>query len=383
MDSFYYRYNRFTQSYLINYNNNDFEADPELYTILQTYHEYLDHDKTISELTQKEITISKEDLTDILTLIQPEPSLTKNIRSRTFKLFDFQNLEFLLRHKKLVCSIFLILFLYSILTIDSFLFYLSLPRTNFFSTDKILLIIPIYYFSRFLFTPIHEFGHHFFYYLFTGKQTTFYIQIPGIMYFSGITSTDYLFYIKNPFKRILISLGGLILEFIFLQLVLVWCQFLGSFVLQILTLRVFLSFIFNLNFLSSSTDGHLLVTDLLGFTTFYETYNDYLRHFFDKSYELPISILKKVQIIFIGYTITGVLFIGLLVLVQFRVFLQLVQLFLLPVFNLQELVQFDIITIFLLVLTYLYYIDLGIRMFAKRVIFLKILDFRTSIVTSS
>jgi hypothetical protein len=383
MDSFYYRYNRFTQSFLINYNNNDFEADPELFTIIQTYHKYLDNDKTISELKKKEIALSKEDLINILTMIQLESSLTKDIRSHTFKLFNFKKLEFILHHKTFIWSIFLILIIFSLLNIGNFLFYFSLPRTNFFSTDKILLIIPIYYFSRFFFTPVHEFGHHFFYYLFTGKQSTFYIQIPGIMYFSGITSTDYLFYIKSPFKRILISLSGLIFEFIFLQLVLVLCQSLGSFVLQILTLRVFLSFIFNLNFLSSSTDGHLLVTDLLGFTTFYETYNDYLRHFFDKSYELPIPILKNVQIIFIGYTIAGVLFIGLLVFTQFRAFLQLVQLFLLPVFNVQELVQFDIITIFLMVLTYLYYIDIGIRILAKRVIIYKILAMRTTSLTLS
>jgi hypothetical protein len=136
MESFYYRYNSFTDSYLIKYNENEFEVDSELFYIIKTYHNNPDYDKTIVELKEIGLVISRDELSNILIMLQSESTFESNIRSRTFKLINFQKLEFLLRHRTIVWSFFLIAFIFSFLTIDNFLFYFSLPKTNFFSMIK-------------------------------------------------------------------------------------------------------------------------------------------------------------------------------------------------------------------------------------------------------
>ena len=379
MSALPYRFNRFTKSYLINYKDFEFEADPELFTIIQTYYTILNIPLTLRNLETQGIVISKQDLLDIIQMVEHGHATRYNyLRSRTFQVINFKHFNFILDHKVLAWFLFIVFFLIGIKYSYLFIYYLFLPRTNFYFFTNIIMIIPIYFLSRLLFTPVHEFGHNFFYYLFTGKSAKFYVQFPGFLYFFGITTTDDLFYVKNPLKRIIISLGGMLFEFLFLILLLALFQSnINPFLLQILTLRVFLSILFNLNFLSQSTDGHILLTDLLGFTTFTETYNDYLKHFINRKFIPCVPVTKRVKLLLWTYTIAGIGFILILVVSNFIFLVNIIKVMVSPLTQNISLAQGPF-QIFLMILTYLYYIDIIVRIYMKKIIIQRMISIKQS-----
>ena len=378
MNTLLYRYNRFTRSYLVNYHNYEFEVEPELFTIIQTYYTTNDISNTMQEAHNHNIELSENDLLDIINMIESgKANYNPFLQVRTYKILDLKVFNKLLDHSTLMWLIIISLLLFSIFNIHLFFHYLLLSRRNFYLFSNIILIIPLYFFSRVLFTPVHEFGHNFFYYLFTGNSSSFYIQFPGFMYFAGITTTDNLFYIKNPLKRIIISLGGMLFESMFLIILLhIFQNLINPFFLQILTMRVFLSVLFNLNFLSQSTDGHILVTDLLGFTTFTETYNDFLKYLLNKKYIPSVPVNKRVKLLLLIYTVIGVIFIGIFVLSQLYFLIEIIHIMLLPLTNSFNGVHLGIVGILLLLISYLYYIDILVRLYRKKVVIQKIIAFR-------
>lgn len=379
MNELLYRYNRFTQSYLINYQNYEFETDPELFTIIQTYYDTNNSMLTLKKLQAKNIHLSQDDLHGIIKMIEEEKDDKESfLRARTYKIVDFKIFNKLLDHRILIWLLFLSLFLFTFAHVQLFVHYLVLPRSDVYAFTNIIMIVPIYFLSRLLFTPVHEFGHNFFYYIFTGKSAKFYIQFPGFLYFMGISTTDDLFYITNPIKRIIISLGGILFETMFLILLLVLLQnSVNSFFLQILSLRVLLSVLFNLNFLSQSTDGHILLTDLLGFTTFTETYNEFLKGLINRKFIPAVPVTRRVSILLLTYTVFGLVFIGLLVVSQFIFFKNIAMILILPLTNNFFGMKLGVLEIFLIILTYLYYIDILVRMYEKRIIVQKALKFRS------
>ncbi len=381
MQGFSYRYNRFSQSYLINYNDFEFEAGPDLFIVLDTYYRTQDYTKTVNELQTKGIESTQEEIQELIGTIE-EQTVTQQdeVRSRTFQVLDFKIFNTILDHKNIMYTLVTVAFLYTLINIHLFFTYLTLPRTNFYLFSNIILIVPLYFLSRLLFTPVHEFGHYFFYYLFSGKSAKFYIQFPGFLYFMGITTTDDLFYIKNPIKRLIISLGGILFEIMALTLILtIFSTRIDSFYLQILSLRIFLSILFNMNFLSQSTDGHILFTDLIGFTTFTETYNDFIKSLINRNLAPTITIVRRVKIVFLVYTVAGIVFIALLIYSQLIFLRNIVEIMLLPLTQNVLTMNLGILEICLIILTYLYYIDILVRMYAKKVIIQKALQFRSDV----
>ena len=374
---FTYRYNRFSQSYLINFNNYEFEAEPDLFNILEAYYTYQDYAVTYAELSKLGIFISQDNLFEIITTIeQSSHNHSPKLRSRTFKVMDFRLFNRLLDHSLLSWSVVFILIFFTLSHTELFLKYFVLPKAVDYTFSNILFIIPIYYLSRIIFTPIHEFGHYFFYYLFTTKSASFYLHFPGFLYFAGITTTDDLFYIENPLKRVFISLAGIGFEFILLILILYFFQnSINPFYLQLLTVRVFLSALFNLNFLSQSTDGHIILTDLLGFTTFSECYNDFLRTVLNKQFMPAVPINSRTKKLFIIYTIIGIILITILLYTQIVFFKHIVELLITPLTKI-SLTQISIIDCGLLLLTYLYYLDLLVRLYSKRIIIKKMISIK-------
>ena len=371
---FSYRYNRFSQSYLINFNNYEFEAEPDLFEILTSYYKYKDYDLATQELSKKNIFINQDNLQELITTIeQSRHQFSPELRSRTFKVLDFSFCNRFLDHTLLTWTLIFLFVWFTFIHSPLLTQFFVLPKASDYTFGNILFIVPIYYLSRLLFTPVHEFGHYLFYYLFTKKSASFYIQFPGFMYFAGITTTDDLFYIKNPLKRIIISLAGIGFEFILLVILLVVLQHrINPFFLQLLTVRVFLSAFFNLNFLSQSTDGHILITDLLGFTTFSESYSDFLRTVLNKQFEPAVPINNRTKKLFIVYSIIGIVLIGLLLVTQVLFFEHIVELLVMPLTKVSFTQQLTLIDYGLLLLTYLYYLDLLVRFYAKRVILTKI-----------
>ena len=94
-----------------------------------------------------------------------------------------------------------------------------------------------------------------------------YVYFPGFFQFNGMTSTEEVMFLKHQWQRALVFLGGLWAELVLLSVLLI-IPFFPMFILQIMVIRVLFSSIFNLNFLSTKSDGHSLISDLLGFPTF-------------------------------------------------------------------------------------------------------------------
>ena len=170
----------------------------------------------------------------------------------------------------------------------------------------------------------------------------------------------------------------MLFEFLFLILHLALFQSnINPFLLQILTLRVFLSILFNLNFLSQSTDGHILLTDLLGFTTFTETYNDYLKHFINRKFIPCVPVTKRVKLLLWTYTIAGIGFILILVVSNFIFLVNIIKVMVLPLTQNISLAQSPF-QIFLMILTYLYYIDIIVRIYMKKIIIQRMISIKQS-----
>ena len=177
---FTYRHNRFSQSYLVNFNNYEFEAEPDLFHILTVYYTHQDYDRIYQELSAKGIFIGQENLEEIITSIeQSSHQFSPELRSRTFKVLDFSLFNRLLDHTYLTWSIIIVMIWFMVTHSDLLEQFFVLPKASEYTFSNILFIVPIYYLSRLIFTPVHEFGHYLFYYLFTKKSASFYIQFPG------------------------------------------------------------------------------------------------------------------------------------------------------------------------------------------------------------
>ena len=169
----------------------------------------------------------------------------------------------------------------------------------------------------------------------------------------------------------------MLFEFLFLLLLLaLFKSRINPFFLQILTLRVFLSILFNLNFLSQSTDGHILLTDLLGFTTFTETYNDYLKHFINRKFIPCVPVTKRVKLLLWTYTIAGLIFILVMVISNFLFLVNIIKVMILPLTQNISLAQ-NPLQLFLMILTYLYYFDIVVRIYLKKIIIKKMLAIKS------
>ena len=115
MSALPYRFNRFTKSYLINYKDFEFEADPELFTIIQTYYTILNIPLTLRNLETQGIVISKQDLLDIIQMVEHGHATRDNyLRSRTFQVINFKHFNFILDHKVLAWFLFIVFFLIGI-----------------------------------------------------------------------------------------------------------------------------------------------------------------------------------------------------------------------------------------------------------------------------
>ena len=146
-----YRYNRFTQSYLINYQDFEFEAEPELFTVLQTYYSTHNIPFTLQQLSTKQIYLSESELIDIIHMVEQGHAAKENyLRSRTFQVIDFKHFNFLLDHKYFAWFLFIAFFLVGIKYSFFFGYYLFLPRTNFYLFTNMIMIIPLYFLSRLL-----------------------------------------------------------------------------------------------------------------------------------------------------------------------------------------------------------------------------------------
>ena len=300
-----------------------------------------------------------------------------HMKTHTFKVLDFALFDRFIRHNTSTWVVILVSFLFTFLQLPLVLSYLTIPKTSEYTFATIMLIVPIYYLSRLVFAPLHECGHYVFYYLFTGKSATMYIQIPGFLYFGGITTADDLFYIPDPFKRIIISLAGVYTELLTLTFIITFFQSVFTpFILQLVTVRVFVSIIFNLNIFSQSTDG--LITDLLGFPTFAETYSDVLRQFLNPSFIPVVQPSQRIKGVCVGYTIIGIGLIGLLFFSQGFFFLRIIQVLLIPLTQLQTGISISIFEGCCILLTYLYYLDVLVRVYRKKIILQQIIKIKNN-----
>ena len=378
MNSFLYRYNRFSRSYLINYNNFEFEVEPELFSILNVYFNSKNVFETLKILKINNIYINENDLTTIVNSIQEHQIAPDNtFKNRTFEIMDFKIFNTIFRNNVITSILLLGLFLYTILHFNLILDFFVLPKISNLSFASMIILIPMYYFSKLLFIPVHEFGHYVLYHLFTGKSAKFLITFNGLISFNGITTTDDLFYISNPLKRACISIAGEFFEFAFLTLILFSLQnYLDIFFLQLLTVRVILNLIFNMNILSEYTDGHILVTDLLGFTTFSETYSEFLTQIINNKIEPLITINKRVKRLLLGYTLTGIILIIAFFYTQLVFFNYCMLILLFPLTNLYIFFNSGLITFFILSINYVYYFDLIVRIAEKYVLLKKAISLR-------
>ena len=378
MKSFLYRYNRFSRSYLINYNNFEFEVEPELFSILNVYFNSKNVFETLKILKINNIYINENDLTTIVNSIQEHQIAPDNtFKNRTFEIMDFKIFNTIFRNNVITSILLLGLFLYTKLHFNLIHDFFVLPKISNLSFASMIILIPMYYFSKLLFIPVHEFGHYVLYHLFTGKSAKFLITFNGLISFNGITTTDDLFYISNPLKRACISIAGEFFEFAFLTLILFSLQnYLDIFFLQLLTVRVILNLIFNMNILSEYTDGHILVTYLLWFTTFSETYSEFLTQIINNKIEPLITINKRVKRLLLGYTLTGIILIIAFFYTQLVFFNYCMLILLFPLTNLYIFFNSGLITFFILSINYVYYFDLIVRIAEKYVLLKKAISLR-------
>ena len=90
MQPFLCRYNRFTQSYLVNYHYYEFVAELELITILYTYYNTLDEQLILYELQNNGIDLQLQDLQAIIIMIESgKQQFSPHMKSQSFKVLDF------------------------------------------------------------------------------------------------------------------------------------------------------------------------------------------------------------------------------------------------------------------------------------------------------
>ncbi|OLS18685.1 MAG: hypothetical protein HeimC3_01140 [Candidatus Heimdallarchaeota archaeon LC_3] len=363
------RYNKFSETYLVKLDNIlSIELNPFLTTSLYTYHIHNDIDETIITLKSLDSSWdSPEDdysykswITRLYLDVEQEKvtPIWEDTPGRIMKIMDFSRFDKVLklfvpfRHLILIGSlVFLIGFWtssgQSIITV-------LLTNRSVLYTD-IILILPIFYFSRFFFTPIHEFGHNFWYYMYRKQSGIFFINIRGLIRFQGITDLPDLLFLPKLYQRMVVSLGGLWAELISLTMILVMFPDIQlSFFVLVISLRVFFSLIWNMNLLSTGSDGHRLITDIIGFPTLGEALNEYLAR---KLANIPLKDTlynRRVLITVRLFMIFSFMFVGVLIILQINYFGKLFFSLLSTSLN---IVANNIFIIIMLLISYLYFLD--------------------------
>ena len=152
-----------------------------------------------------------------------------------------------------------------------------------------------------------------------------------------------------------VSLGGLWAELISLTMILVMFPDIQlSFFVLVISLRVFFSLIWNMNLLSTGSDGHRLITDIIGFPTLGEALNEYLAR---KLANIPLKDTlynRRVLITVRLFMIFSFMFVGVLIILQINYFGKLFFSLLSTSLN---IVANNIFIIIMLLISYLYFLD--------------------------
>ena len=323
------RYNKFSETYLVKLDNIlAIELNPFLTTSLYTYQIHNDIEETIFTLKSLDSSWnSPEDdysykswINQIYLDVEEEKNtpIWEDTPGRIFKIMDFnffnRFLSVFIPFRQIILILSLIL-LFGFWTSSGIAILTELLTNRKVLYTDVILILPTFYFSRLIFTPIHEFGHNFWYYMYNRKSGIFFINIRGLIRFQGITDLPDLLFLPKLYQRVLVSLGGLWAELVFLTLLLIlFTPFQMSFLALVISLRVFFSLIWNMNLLSTGSDGHKLITDIIGFPTLGEAYNEYLVRkvanvpLKDTLYNRRVLITIKLFIVF-AFGFVGVLII--------------------------------------------------------------------------
>lgn len=385
------RYNKFSDTYLVKVDDSlSVELPPLLTTSLYTYQNNNDVYDTINAL--KSFREDWESPYDDYSYIRWINSLYQDVEfekstpiweGTPFQVRKVMDFSFFNRFLELLVPFRFLILLLSIILIIEFwsssgsAIILELLTNKRVLYERIYLILPMFYFSRVLFTPLHEFGHNFWYYMFRKESGVFFINIKGFMRFQGTTDLPDLLYLPATYQRVLVSLGGnwaevFILTLFFLVFPTIQLTFFGL----VISLRVFLSVFWNMNLLSSHSDGHKMVADVIGFPTLGDCYNEYL---ISKVTRIPLKeslfnnrVLKTIKL----YIIFALIFVGLLSILQInyfgKIFLRLTN----PVFFEEEI---TVLKVILLLISYLYFFDFIVFGIKRIMVYGKLISRRKNI----
>lgn len=337
------RYNKFSDTYLVKIDDLlSIELPPFLTMSLYTYQRNNDIHDTITTL--KSIDSHWNSPNDDYSFISWIHELYYDVEfekktplwiGTPFRIRKIMNFSFFNPILRLIVPFRAIIILLSILIIISFwsnkgsLIVIELMTNRRVLYDQIYLILPTFYISRLFFTPIHEFGHNFWYYMYQKQSGTFFISIKGFMRFQGITDLPDLLYLPKTYQRILVSLGGIWAELLTLtMLLIVFPELQLSFFGLVISLRIFISLIWNMNLLSSQSDGNKMISDVIGFPTLGDYYSEFL---ISKIARTPLKeslFNRRVKTTLIFYIVFALSFTGLFLLLQLnyfgRIFLKLI-----------------------------------------------------------
>ena len=368
------RYNPYSQTFVLKIDDIlSVELNPLLRSALQLYIYHRSVEKVITYLQQNNYTVDEQEVRDWLgqLYIELEHERTDpfhDVSVHYNRIMDFSLFNPLLG---LLVPFRLIILLLSVLGIVYFWMlspagYSILAEVLYHRGilyHHIIWLFPAFYFSRLLFTPIHEFGHNFWYYMYTGRSGVFYINIKGFIRFQGITDLPDTLFLPKRYQRALVSLGGIWAELVFLTLLVQVIPSQFQYAVLAITFRVLLSVFWNFNLLSTGSDGHRLVSDIIGFPTLGESMQEYLSSLVTKRQLLKSlyinRVIHTVQTFFIG----SLLFVSVMFLLQLNYFSRI--LLTLWLFTLSQPDLFSNIIIILLVMfSYLYLLDfvvVGVR----------------------
>jgi hypothetical protein len=187
------------------------------------------------------------------------------------------------------------------------------------------------------------------------ESGVFFINIKGFMRFQGVTDLPDLMYLPRTYQRVLVSIGGIWIEVFVLTLLFIFFPSIQiTFFGLVISLRVFLSVFWNMNLLSSNSDGHKMVADVIGFPTLGECYNEYL---ISKIARTPLKeslfngrVLRTLKF----YIIFSLIFVGFLLLLQLNYFGKILLKLVDPELFVGENSLFVVL---LLMISYLYFFD--------------------------
>jgi Zn-dependent protease len=165
----------------------------------------------------------------------------------------------------IIVAVLLFLDFYSPNTLSSTFF-----KVSNMTTIPITIFIALIFFSSYLFAAFHELGHFIVYKSMGGKSNIIgfglkFLALP-ILY----VNTDTVYLWKKRWKRILVSLGGSIMDItvavIFTIIIKYGYQSYPNvaFFGYLLMISVAIKLFFNMNFLIPGTDGYFILTDLIG-----------------------------------------------------------------------------------------------------------------------